>query len=242
MLSIVRDSSSNTHSLQSCEECRRRKRKCSKTKPTCMNCIKNKTECVYKSPRKRGPPKGYMSGLRSTSFLIDQEHPEKKKKQTHNCLSERLEFEPKIPLRSLQFLSKSSILLPKIPPKLQIELIQTFLKSFSFSAPIFHHEYFFYRLHKQALPNFLLQTMFAIGGRFFLKTHELGITDSRIPEEWLDLVRNANFTETSMQLAQQQIFMEPNTYNAIALTLLSTMMYYDGENSIASTCLMMAAK
>ncbi|ORX71052.1 hypothetical protein K493DRAFT_309297 [Basidiobolus meristosporus CBS 931.73] len=84
--------------------------------------------------------------------------------------------------------------------------------------------------------------MFAIGSRFFIKNHELGVVDKNTPKEWLSIVKNANFTETSLMLAQQQIFMEPNTYNAIALTFLSTMLYYDGENSQASTCLVMAAK
>jgi hypothetical protein len=37
--------------INSCLECRKRKLKCSKTSPTCTNCLKTDRECLYIGPR-----------------------------------------------------------------------------------------------------------------------------------------------------------------------------------------------
>ncbi|KAK9762629.1 hypothetical protein K7432_011452 [Basidiobolus ranarum] len=237
----VKSSKVSTPSLLSCEECRRRKRKCSKEKPVCSMCFKNQTSCEYKRPRKRGPPKGYMLGMRSTSFIFNQK-PTTERKVRLLKSSPESEVKYRTPVLNLFSLSAPSIALPKIPPALQTELLRTFIRHFGYSAPIFHHEYLFYRLSKQALPDFLLQCMFAIGSRFILKNQQAGIANSNIPSKWVDIILETDFTGNALQLAQQQVFMEPNIYNAIALSFLSMMLYYDGSDSAASTCLMLAAK
>ncbi|ORX96537.1 hypothetical protein K493DRAFT_314477 [Basidiobolus meristosporus CBS 931.73] len=232
-------SDSGILALLSCEECRRRKRKCSRDKPVCALCLKNNTNCLYRCPRKRGPPKGYMLGKRSTSYISSQQ-PAQEKTSLVKASSSPKAFsrEPSLPLYSL---SNPAFALPRIPMALQTELLRTFLKHFGGAAPIFHHKYLYYRLNTGALPDFLLQTIFAIGSRFFLKRQHLE-TNPNIPDEWVKLVLDSDFTESAVQLAQQQIFVEPNIYNAIAFNLLMLVLFYDNRESASSTCFVLAAK
>ena len=52
-------SASATPRIQSCQFCRRRKIRCDKSMPSCMNCLKSKSTCVY--PKRKGRSKNVSS-------------------------------------------------------------------------------------------------------------------------------------------------------------------------------------
>ncbi|KAK9700423.1 hypothetical protein K7432_012209 [Basidiobolus ranarum] len=227
--------------LWSCQECQRRKRKCSKEKPSCSLCLKKHTTCVYSAPRKRGPPKGYLVGLRSTGTL---ENLKRSSLQNTQLLSSSMRKElmnVRLP-RSLSPISTPTNILSKIPIQLQMQLLQSFMTSFSCSVPVFHHKYFFYRLSKQVLPDILLYSMFAMASRVFLKKIKSETSNRGIHNKWVKIIQETDLAGTALQLAQQQMFMEPSMYSASALLILSTMMYFDGDEFTASRCFMMVSK
>lgn len=62
-----------------CEDCRRRKARCDRVRPTCGSCKDSDTACRYVDRRpQRGPPKGQVTALKNligmSQIVMSLEH------------------------------------------------------------------------------------------------------------------------------------------------------------------------
>ncbi|TLS22354.1 uncharacterized protein PpBr36_10101 [Pyricularia pennisetigena] len=72
MHEVIADS--GQHGDLACEQCRRRKSRCDRTRPRCGYCVRTGTACVFVEKRpKRGPKKGQLQALRAKVVSLEQQ-------------------------------------------------------------------------------------------------------------------------------------------------------------------------